>query len=148
MKDYRVIVSTNFAFGADQLIAQCAYELGITLKAALPLPYEEYIASIREDAAKYHYPFTEEDELRMRHLLAQTVSCKVVPDKKYTYLEASKHIINKCNKLIALWDGVETILQDEHGDPVNQGGTWHNICIAKNSRGLKDEDIHIIRCER
>lgn len=148
MKDYRVIVSTNFAFGADQLIAECAYELGITIKAALPLPYEDYIASIREDAKKYCYAFTAEDELRMRHLLALTVSCKVVPDKNYIYLEASKHIINKCNKLIALWDGVETILQDEHGNPINQGGTWHNICIAKNSRGLKDADIHIIKCER
>lgn len=147
-KNYRVIVRTNFAFGADQLIAECANELGITIKATLPLPYEEYIASIREDAKTYRYAFTQEDEYRMRHLLAQVVSCKVVPDERYTYLEASKYIINKCKKLIALWDGVQTILEDENGNPVNQGGTWHNICIAKNSRGLKDEDIHIVKCER
>lgn len=147
-KKYRVVVRTNFAFGADQLVAECANEMGITIKAALPLPYEEYIALIREDAKQYGYPFTEEDVYRMRHLLAQTVSCKVVPDEKYVYLEASKYIINKCKKMIALWDGVETILEDEEGNPINQGGTWHNICIAKKSRGLTDEDIHIIKCER
>lgn len=147
-KNYRVVVRTNFAYGADQLIAECANDLGITLKAALPLPYEEYIGSIREDAKKYRYPFTQEDEYRMRHLLAQTVSCKVIPDEKYIYLEASKYIINKSKKMIALWDGVQTILEDDNKNPINQGGTWHNICIAKNSRGLKDDDIHIIKCER
>ncbi len=147
-KNYRVVVRTNFAFGADQLIAECANELGITIKAAIPLEYEEYIRSIREDSIKYHYRFSEEDEYRMRHLLAQAVSCKVIPDDKYTYLEASKYIINKSKKLIALWDGVQTILEDENGNPVNQGGTYHNIYIAKNSRGLKNEDIHIIKCER
>lgn len=147
-KKYRVVVRTNFAFGADQMISECANELGITIKAALPLPYEEYIAKIREDAAQCGYTFTDEDELRMRHLLAQAVSCKVIPDEKYTYLEASKYIIGKSRKLIVLWDGVRTLLKDEYGNPVNQGGTYHNICIARTSRGLGENDIHIIRCER
>lgn len=147
-KRYRVIVRTNFAFGADQLIAECANELGITIKAALPLPYEDYIASIKEDAKQYGYSFTQDDEYRMRHLLAQTVSCKIIPDTEATYLEASKYILNKSKKLIALWDGVETVLEDEHGNPVNQGGTWHTITLAKKSRGLKNEDIHIIKCNR
>lgn len=147
-KQYRVVVRTNFAFGADQLIARCANELGITIKAAIPCLYEQYIERIKADAIRYQYCFTSEDELQMRHLLAQVVSLKIVPDPDDTYLEASKYIINKSKKMIALWDGVETLLQDENGRLINQGGTWHNICIAKNSRGLKDEDIHIIRCER
>ena len=63
-------------------------------------------------------------------------------------MAASKYIINKCKKMIVLWDGVQTILEDENGKPVNQGGTYHNICIAKNSRGLREEDIHTISCER
>lgn len=147
-KDYRVVVRTNFAFGADQIIAECANELGITLKAVLPYDYEEYIERIKEDASAYKYKFSYDDELRMRHLLAQAVSCKTVRDDKFGYLEASKYIINKCDKLIALWDGVETKLIDEHGMPINQGGTWHNICLASQSRGLKDTDIHIVKCER
>lgn len=149
MKDYRVVVRTNFAFGADQLIARCAVELGITIKAAIPLPYEEYIRKIREDAEAYKYPFTPADEQEMRHLLALSVTYRVVPDPVYTYLEASKYIITKADKLIALWDGVETKLTDRHGNPINQGGTYHNIRLAEKSRGLKmGEDIHIIPCER
>ena len=149
MKDYRVVVRTNFAFGADQLIARCAAELGITIKAALPLPYEEYIAKIREDARTYNYPFTPADELDMRHLLALSVTYRVVPDPTFTYLEASKYIISKADKLIALWDGVETKLADKDGHPINQGGTYHNIRLAEKSRGLTmGEDIHIIPCER
>jgi len=149
MKEYRVVVRTNFAFGADQLIAKCANELGITIKATLPLSYEEYIAKIKEDSQIYNYNFSEKEEMEMRHLLAQTVSCKVKLDDKYTYLEASKYIINKSDKLIALWDGVETKLKDEKGNPINQGGTYHNIIMAEKSRGLKrDKDIHIIHCER
>ncbi|MDE7464287.1 MAG: hypothetical protein K2M48_04570, partial [Clostridiales bacterium] len=134
--DYTVVVRTCFASGADQLIAESAMELGIAVKAVLPLPYEEYIRSVRDDARKSGYPFGEKEELRMRHLLAQTVTCKVVEDKTYTYLEASKHILNKCTKLIALWDGIETPLTDAAGNPINRGGTWHTICLAKEARSM------------
>ncbi len=147
-KDNRVTVRTNFAYGADQLIAECAAELGLTIKAVLPLPYEEYIAKIKRDSLDSGYKFDEADELKMRHLLALAVSCKVVEDDEYTYLKASEYIIGKCSKLIALWDGIPTKLEDEEGNPINQGGTYYNICLARNSRRLKDEDIHIINCKR
>ena len=84
----------------------------------------------------------------MRGLMAQTVSCKYFEDEEFAYREAAKYIIKKCMKVIAIWDGVETLLQDGNGKPINQGGTWYKICLAKNSRGLRDEDIHIIKCER
>ncbi|MGN0807851.1 MAG: RyR domain-containing protein [Candidatus Coproplasma sp.] len=145
---YRVIVRTNFALGAELLIAECANEIGITIKAALPLPYEEYIEFLRSEALRYKQDFTEEDEYRIRHLLAQAVSCKVVPDTKNGCLEAAKYTINKSKKLIALWDGVQTVLEDDNHNPVNRGGTWHKMYIARYSRGLKDEDIHVIKCDR
>ena len=45
--NYRVIVRTCFAYGADQLIAECANELGIATKAAIPDEYEKYIENVR-----------------------------------------------------------------------------------------------------
>lgn len=147
-KHYRVIVRTCFAMGADQLIAQCANELGITIKATIPFKYEDYITHIRENAKRYGYKFTKKDETNMRHLLAQVVSLKVKSDPEFLYLEASKYILNRSTKLIAIWDGVETLLKDSKGRPINQGGTWHSIYMARNSRGLTDDDIHIIKCER
>lgn len=147
-RDFNVIVSTCFARGADMLIAECAAELEITLKAVLPMQPEKYIASIRKDALECNRTFDEEEETRLRHLLALTAVCKVVSDDKYTYFNASDYIIQRCDKLIAVWDGEATPLEDSSGNPINMGGTYHSIVVAR-QRGLKDvEDIHIVDCIR
>ena len=86
--------------------------------------------------------------MKMRTLLAQTVVCKVIPDLKYTYYEANKYLISKCDKVIALWDRNVLPLEDKDGNPINRGGTYHAIKQARD-RGLKDGmDIHIIDCFR
>lgn len=149
-ENYHVIVRTCFAYGADQLIAECANELGITTKAVIPTNYENYIKEVREDCIKNGHKFTEDDELKMRHLLAQTVVCKTVPDSEFFYLAASKYVIDHCKKFIVLWDGQKLPLFDENdsGKFINRGGTYDCIRLAR-GRGLKDdEDIHVIRCHR
>lgn len=147
-KDHRVIVRSCFAYGADQLVTECAAELGIAIKADIPMPYEDYIEDVRRDAEKNGIIFTKDDELRMRHLLAQTVVCRVVSDPIYTYAEASAYIVEKCDKLIALWDGKKLDLHDRDDKPINRGGTYDCIRMAE-KRGLKrGEDIIIIDCYR
>lgn len=147
-KDYRVIVRTCYASGADLLIAECANELNLTTKAVIPMPYEEHIRDVMRDREAHGKPMTEEEELHLRHLLALTVVCKVVPDPVFTYYESGKYLIEKCDKVIALWDGRELPLYDMSGNPVNRGGTYHCIDLAR-KRGLKDgESIHIIGCYR
>lgn len=147
-KHYRVVVRTSYACGADQLIAECANELGITTKAVLPLPLEEYIQDIRRDAKKMGYSFNEEDELYLRHLLAQTVVCKSITDEKHTYLSAAKYIIDNADKVIAIWDGAQLPLEDANHTPINQGGTYHCIQMALDKKLVMEEDIHIIKCKR
>ena len=149
-ENYRVIVRTCFAYGADQLIAECANELGIATKAVIPTDYENYIKVVRDDCIQSGHDFTEEDELRMRHLLAQTVVCKVIRDPEFFYLASGKYVLDHCDKFIVLWDGNELPLYDEanEGKFINRGGTYDCIRLAR-ERGLKDnEDIHIIRCHR
>lgn len=146
-KEYRVIVRSKFAYGADLLIAECAAELGITLKAVLPLDYEEHIAYMRNEAKENKIAFGEAEELRMRHLLAQTVRCTTKKDPVYFLAEANKYMINKCTKLIAVWDGIETLEKDGSGRIFNPGGTYHCIQVAK-ARGFSEKDIHIVPCER
>ncbi len=147
-KDYRVVVRTCYATGADWLIAECACELGLTTKAVIPMPYEEYIADVINDAKLNNRPLSEDDIMKMRLLLAQTAVCKVVPDSKYKYFEANKNLIEKCDKVIALWDGRVLPLTDKDDNPINRGGTYHAIKQARD-RGLKDGiDIHIIDCFR
>lgn len=148
MAEYRVVVRTCFAAGADQLIAECADELGITTKAVLPMEYEDFIGDVRRDAAERGARFAEEDELRMRHLLAQTSVCKVVSDPQFVYAAASRYIVDRCAKAIVLWDGKEVPLFDDQDNPIHRGGTYHTICLLK-ERGLRmGEDIHCIDCRR
>ncbi|MCH5161313.1 MAG: hypothetical protein J1G04_04700, partial [Clostridiales bacterium] len=147
-KTHRVIVRTCFAYGADQLVAECAAELGIAIKADIPMPYEEYIADVKHDAERNGVPFTKADELRMRHLMAQTVVCRVVSDPVFTYAAANAYIVEKCDKLIALWDGKKLDLHDTAEKPINRGGTYDCIRMAE-SRGLKrGKDIIIVECYR
>ena len=149
-ENYRVTVRTCFAYGADQLIAECANELGIPTKAVIPTDYESYIEVVRDDCIKSGHEFTYDDELKMRHLLAQTVVCKVIRDPEFFYLAAGEYVIDHCKKFIVLWDGNELPLYDEQngGKFINRGGTFDCIRIAR-EHGLKDnDDIHIIRCHR
>ena len=112
-RDYRVIVRTCYAAGADLLIAECACELGLTTKAVIPMAYEEYIADVINDANINSRTLSEDEIMKMRTLLAQTVVCKVIPDLKYTYYEANKYLISKCDKVIALWDRNVLPLEDK-----------------------------------
>ena len=146
-RNYRVIVRSCFAYGADQLIAECAAELGITLKAVLPMGYEDFISYEYINAKERGYLFDKDDELRTRHLLAQTAVCRMLEKSSTSSIDAVKYVMNHSEKVIALWDGVEKKLYDDSGNPINRGCTYHSLEIAK-SRGLTDDDIHIISVER
>ncbi len=143
-KTNHVIVRTCFAYGADLLIAECAIELGLTLKADLPMPVEKYIENVRQDVLSHGREFTKEDELKMRHLLAQTVVCRIVEDPKFTYAEANKYIVKNCNVLIALWDRQEIPLEDYEGRPINRGGTFDCIKMAEKAK----KEIIVVDCYR
>ena len=142
-KNNRVIVRTCYAHGADQLIAECANEMGITTKAVLPVRYEEYIEMVRDDCLAHGHAYTEDDELRLRHLLAQTVVCKVIPSPDGSYESAINYITKKCDKVIALWD-------DEYAndDADKFCGTLRSIETAKKCGHAIGDDIKIIRCHR
>ena len=146
-KDFHVIVRSCFAYGADQLIAECALELGLTVKADLPMEYEDYILDVKRDTIDNGFPFTDDDERRMRHLLAQTVVCKAIPDQQNKYAAASQYIVDKCSKLILLWDEKETPLYDKDHRPINRGGTYDTLRMARDAK-YSERNIHIIGCQR
>lgn len=142
----RVIVRTCYANGADLLIAECANELGLTTKAILPMPYEDYINDVRLDAIKHGHEFGEKEETKMRNLLAQTATCKTVIDSVNVYEKASKYVAENCDKLIVIWDGKETPLHDDDDNAINRGGTYDTY--RKASKKLDSTSIHIIKCHR
>lgn len=140
----QVVVRTCFGNGGDWLIVECALELGLTVKADIPLDYEAYIQDVKDDAIQNGHQFTESDELRMRHLLAQAVVCKVIADPIHKYAAANKYILDKCDVLLALWDGKALELFDENQNPINRGGTYDTIRLAQEA----GKTVHIINCDR
>ena len=50
--------------------------------------------------------------------------------------------------MIALWDRKVLPLEDKDGNPINRGGTYHAIKLAKDLGMKEGTDIHIIDCFR
>ena len=146
---YNVIVSTSYAYGADQIIAECANELGLTTYALLPYSYDNFIKYVKEDAITNGMKYTQAEEMNLRLLLAQTVKCEYIEQKSENIFESTSiRNINNANKLIAIWDGNELPLFDDFGKPINRGGTYDCIIKAKNKGMKEDEDIFVIKCNR
>ncbi len=141
---YRVVVRTGFAYGADQLIIESALELGLSVKAALPQKYEDFVKSVREDAVRHHRKYTDEDEYRLRHLLAQTVVCKSFTEHDDTRYSATDYNLAGCNAVIALYDADNGVMSDD--DPSAFSGTYECLKMAKER--LADSLIHIIHCHK
>ncbi len=146
---YQVIVRTSYAYGADQIIAESANELGITTHAILPMPYDKFLEYVREDAVRNGIAYTDDDEMKLRLLLAQTRVCKDIHNTNNDVFEVTaKSLIGDCDKLIAIWDGIEIPLYNSHGNLINRGGTYDCILKAK-ERGLVEyRDIYMIKCSK
>lgn len=146
---YNVVVSTSYAYGADQIIAECANELNLMTHAVLPYPHDDFIKYVKEDAVINGIKYTSEDEMHLRLLLAQTMICESIKREKGNVFEmVAKRNINKCNKLIAIWDEKELALNDENNNPINRGGTYDCIVRAKELGMKEGVDIFIIKCNR
>lgn len=146
---YNVIVGTSYAYGADQIVAECANELNLMTQAILPYPHDDFIKYVKEDAVMNGIQYTSEDEMRLRLLLAQTINCESIEQNKGNVFEmAAKSNIDRCDKLIAIWDGKELPLNDENKNPINRGGTYDCIVRAKELGLKEDTDIFVIKCSR
>ncbi len=144
---YNVVVRTSYAFGADQIIAECANEMGLTTKAILPMPHDSFLRYVKEDAEKHNILYSKDDEIQLRLLLAQTAVCKHIQTTTGDLFEAAaEYNIEHCDKLIAIWDGVELPLSDDSDIPINRGGTYDCIDKAKKKGMVEGTDIYIIRC--
>lgn len=144
-EERRVIVVSDFKGEAARLIVECALELNITVKAVLDREYEDYVTAIEENNK-----LTKTEKDKIRKLLAHAVSCKVEKgeDGGTGLSKSNAYIINKCNKMIALWNGVEVKLKDENGKCINNNCTWHIMSSAKNLRRMEENDICIITCQK
>jgi hypothetical protein len=121
LPDTELRIMTGMAQGADLLAAHAAAQAGCKVDAVLPMPLERYI----ED-------FDAESAARLRALLADpAVTCTVLPpppgaDQNATdgdaravfYANLTQTLTDKCNLLLALWDGRTSQLKGGTADTV------------------------------
>ena len=93
---------TCLAEGADQLCAEVALELGISIIVPLPMEVNDYIKDFKDEAL-----------IKFNSLLNKAERNFVVPyieetnkiDRDYQYRQAGIYIASHCHCLFALWDG-------------------------------------------
>ncbi len=100
-----LVMLCPLARGADLLCAEAAEELGIPLRAALPMEQEEY-----------EKDFLPEDLARMRRQAERAETVFSVPatekepweeDRDFRYRQAGIYVAEHSHLLLALWDGNE-----------------------------------------
>jgi len=92
----RVQLICSIAEGADQLCAQIGLALGYEL--ICPLPFQQYREDFSGDALEIYDT-----------LLQQALSSFIVADgmdRNAAYLSAGKYVVDNCDVLIAVWDGL------------------------------------------
>ena len=129
-----VEVATCCALGADLAIAECAISLGHPICAILPMERQLYLQEIQLDATQNGKNATS-DLQRVENVLNRAHRTIVATHPTHPYLGATQKLVEVADVLVALWDGVQTPLEQD-GKPINQGGTYHGISMALN-KGLQ-----------
>ena len=121
LPDTELRIMTGMAQGADLLVARAATRAGCKVDAVLPMPLEHYI----ED-------FDAESAATLRELLADpAVTCTVLSPppgsdphaphgagRDVFYANLTQVLTDKCNLLVALWDGRPSVRAGGTADTV------------------------------
>jgi hypothetical protein len=87
------------AEGADRWVVQRLITFpNASFTAVLPMPAELYRADFSNSQSQDEFKW-------LMHLANEVVELPAWPDRKISYLEASRFILGKVNVLIAVWDG-------------------------------------------
>ena len=95
-----LIVVSALAEGADRLVVhECLRRQGATLEAVLPLPVDEYAKDF----------VTADSRREFADLLATAASVEVaemMPTREQAYERAGQLMVDHCDAVIAVWDGL------------------------------------------
>ena len=122
-----VAVLSPLAEGADSLCAKLALNSGLRLIAPLPMSLEEYRVDFSKKAAK------ELDALIAgAHEVFSVSTQEPVPEnptRGFFYRQSGLYVVNHCDILLAIWDGLET-------DTSDGAGTWETVKAAQETGKL------------
>jgi hypothetical protein len=101
------------AEGADRLAARVALECGARLIVPLPMPREDYMQDFQTDDSRVEFiELLDQADLHFElHLVHGTSENMIKGDnvnRAHQYAHVGAYIVQHCQILIALWDGVES----------------------------------------
>jgi hypothetical protein len=110
-------VLSSLAEGADQLIVEriLVHKPDANLIVPLPVEVQEYIND-------FTTPESWEEFIHLFHLANQVIPPPVSSSESEVYLAAGLYMIDHCDILIALWDGLSARGQGGTGDIVEEAG--------------------------
>lgn len=118
-KTYDVTLYSGLAFGADSLFAEEALACGVKVYAVLPCVAGEFAAEQPDGGVLFN------------RLIKEAARVTTVRDSNQRYVGVSQYIVNRCDELLAIWDGKKLPLTDAAGNAINGGGTYHTILLAE-----------------
>jgi len=93
------VVVSALAEGADRLVAEEILGMqGARLEAVLPLPAEDYLCDFPTEESKAEF-------LRLLGEAAETWQAPPSSSREEAYEQAGRYIADRCDAIIALWDG-------------------------------------------
>jgi hypothetical protein len=102
-----VEIVCGLAEGADTLVAEVALELGMAVRAVLPMPISVYEDDFSEDGLVAFRKLINTDQVVVEELPLSDPSNL---DRDSQYLMLKDYLVRRSNVLMALWDGVATQL--------------------------------------
>ena len=105
-----IAVMSALAEGADQLVAEVALDLGLALKAVLPMPRVSYESDFATAASLHHFNHlcSAATELIELPLVAGHTTATISEQgeaRTLQYNALGEHLCTRSDVLLALWDG-------------------------------------------
>jgi hypothetical protein len=124
------VVISALAEGADRLVVErvLKYKPTAKLVVPLPLPVEEYQEDFVGDESRQEF-------LRLLNLAVDVIPLPAPSAREEGYLAEGLYVLDHCDVLIALWDGLEA---------QGLGGTGQIVALARERRIR----LAWIRCKR
>ena len=135
----------GLAEGADTIVAEAALDLGINVKAVLPMPQNLYEADFSSGGLKKLRSLIANTSVNVLEIPVETVET-LNRDAQYALLK--DYLVRRSNVLLALWDGQVTGLVGGTSDVVfeylardsSAPYSTENLSVSKVDRVASDDD--------